>query len=73
MLGPRPAEVPRTLKATGSGLAGRVRSKITKLYKIEKMTVGLPAEARLAIRQEQSMPILDEIHTDLLRAGRRAN
>lgn len=61
-----------TLKATGSGLAGRVRSKITKLYKIEKTTVGLPAEARFAIRQEQSLPILDEIHTDLLNAEGRA-
>lgn len=41
-----------TVKATGSDLAGRVRSKIKKLYKIEKTAVGLPAEARFAIRQE---------------------
>ena len=35
--------------------------------------IGLPAEARLAIRQEQSMPILDAIHTDLLKAEGRAH
>lgn len=57
-----------TLKATGSGLAGRVRKKINKLYKIEKTAAGLPAEARLAIRQERSLPILDDIHAELLRA-----
>ena len=62
-----------TLKATGSGLAGRVRSKINKLNKIERMVIGLPAEARLAIRQEQSLPILDEIHAELLRAEGRAH
>lgn len=62
-----------TLKATGSGLAGRVRNMISKLYKIEKMVVGLPAEARLAIRQEKSLPILDEIHAELLRAEGRAH
>lgn len=62
-----------TLKATGSGLAGRVRSKIKKLYKIEKTAIGLPAEARLAIRQEQSMPILDEIHVELLKAEGQAH
>lgn len=62
-----------TLKATGSGLAGRVRTKISKLYKIEKTAAGLPAEARLAIRQEQSLPILDEIHAELLKAEGRAH
>ncbi|HHX89374.1 MAG TPA: IS66 family transposase [Paracoccus sp.] len=61
------------LKATGSGLAGRVRSKINKLYKIEKTAAGLPAEARLAIRQEKSLPILDEIHAELLGAEGRAH
>lgn len=38
-----------------------------------RTAVDLPAEARLAIRQEQSLPILDEIHTDLLRAEGRAH
>ena len=61
------------LKATGSGLAGRVRSKINKLYKIEKTAAGLPAEARLAIRQEKSLPILDDIHAELLGAEGRAH
>ena len=61
------------LKATGSGLAGRVRSKINKLYKIEDTAAGLPAEARLAIRQEKSLPILDEIHAELLGAEGRAH
>ncbi|RWR05294.1 IS66 family transposase [Paenirhodobacter populi] len=61
------------LKATGSSLAGRVRSKIKKLYKIEKTASGLPAEARLAIRQEQSLPILDDIRADLLRAEDQAH
>lgn len=62
-----------TLKATGSGLAGRVRSKVNKLYKIEDTAAGLPAEARLAIRQDKSLPILDEIHAELLGAEGRAH
>lgn len=62
-----------TLQATGSGLAGRVRSKINRLYKIEKTVAGLPAEARLAIRQEKFLPILDEIHAELLGAEGRAH
>lgn len=62
-----------TLKATGSGLAGRVRSKVNKLYKIEDTAAGLPAEARLAIRQEKSLPILDDIHAELLGAEGRAH
>ncbi|WP_170952503.1 IS66 family transposase [Rhodobacter sp. JA431] len=61
------------LKATGSGLAGRVRSKINKLYKIEKTVADLPADARLAIRREQSLPILEEIHAELLGAEGRAH
>ncbi len=56
-----------TIKATDSRLASWARKQINALYRIEKTAAGLPAKARLAIRQEQSLPILGGIRAELAR------
>lgn len=62
-----------TSKVTGSAFAGKIKRKIDELYTTEKKVAGLPADARLAIRQERSVPIIDEIYVELEGAKPRAH
>src|SRR3546814_19294725 len=36
--------------------------RIARIYSIEKEVRGYPAEARLAVRQERSRPLVDQLH-----------
>jgi transposase len=49
-------------QATGSPLADEVLRQIRVLYAIEAEIRGQPAEARLAVRQERSKPIVEALH-----------
>src|SRR3954452_18459709 len=50
-------------QATGSPLAEEVLRQIRELYAIEAEIRGRPAEARRAVRQERSKPVVDALHT----------
>src|SRR3954464_11240055 len=50
-------------QATGSPLAEEALRRIGELYKIEAEVRGRPAEARRAVRQERSRPLVDALHT----------
>jgi len=41
---------------------------IRKMYAVEKAARGLPPEARTAMRQERTLPVLAEIRAELLKA-----
>jgi hypothetical protein len=49
-------------RATGSPLAGEALHRIGELYKVETEIRGRPAEARRAVRQERSRPIVEALH-----------
>jgi transposase len=49
-------------QATGSPLAEEALRRIGELYKIEAEVRGRPAEARRAVRQERSKPIVEALH-----------
>ena len=48
-------------EAQGSAIAGEAIKRIAQLYKIEKQVRGSPPETRIALRQQQSKPILDNL------------
>src|SRR3954470_21312 len=50
-------------QATGSPLAEEALRRIGELYKVETEIRGRPAEARRAVRQERSKPLVDALHT----------
>lgn len=54
--------------ATKSPLAKRIVQMIRKMYAVEKAARGLPPEARTAMRQERTLPVLAEIRAELLKA-----
>lgn len=56
-----------TWLTTKSKLADWVVKMIRKLYRVEKAAVGLSPEEREAIRQEHSLPVLDKLHTELVK------
>src|SRR4051812_46139957 len=49
-------------QATGSPLAEEALRRIAELYKVETEIRGRPAEARRAVRQERSKPIVEALH-----------
>src|SRR5947209_16085523 len=49
-------------QATGSPLAEEALRRIGELYKIETEIRGRPAEARRAVRQERSKPLVEALH-----------
>jgi transposase len=49
-------------QATGSPLAEEALRRIGKLYAVEAEIRGRPAEARRAVRQERSKPIVEALH-----------
>src|SRR5690348_14896613 len=49
-------------QATGSPLAAEALRRISELYKIETEIRGRPAEARRAVRQERSKPLVEALH-----------
>jgi transposase len=49
-------------QATGSPLAAEALRQIRELYTIEAEVRGRPAEARRAVRQERSKPIVEALH-----------
>lgn len=53
------------LKVADTKLAAWVRKRIDRMYRIEKKLVGLPPAAREAVRQDETLPILSEIRTEL--------
>lgn len=54
--------------ATKSPLARKIVQMVRKMYAVEKAAKGLPPEARLALRQEKTLPILAAIRADLVKA-----
>ncbi|RWR31911.1 IS66 family transposase [Sinirhodobacter populi] len=54
--------------ATKSPLAQKIVQMVRKMYAVEKAAKGLPPEARLALRQEKTLPILAAIRADLVKA-----
>lgn len=50
-------------EAQGSAIAGQAIERIAQLYKIEKQVRGSPPDARVAMRQERSESILDDLET----------
>nr|WP_276612536.1 transposase [Pseudorhodobacter turbinis] len=55
-----------TSLATGSPLAHRAVQMFRKMYAVEKAAHGLPPADREALRQKYSLPILDQLHSELL-------
>ncbi|WP_264812531.1 IS66 family transposase, partial [Gluconacetobacter sacchari] len=49
-------------KGSGSALAKEALDQIGALYDIERQIMGWPAEQRLAIRQKESRPRVDDFH-----------
>src|SRR3954449_2842485 len=49
-------------QATGSPLAEEALRRIGELYKVEAEVRGRPAEARRAVRQERSKPVVEALH-----------
>ncbi len=49
-------------KATGSPIAREALDQIGVLYNIERQLTGLPAEARLATRRKESLPLVEAFH-----------
>ena len=54
--------------ATKSKLSEKIVRMIRKMYAVEKAARGLPAEVRLAMRQDKTLPILAEIRSELVKA-----
>lgn len=54
--------------ATKSPLARKIVQMIRKMYAVEKAAKGLPPEARAAMRQERTLPVLAEIRAELVKA-----
>ena len=48
-------------EAQGSAIAGEAIKRIATLYAIEKQVRGSPPDERVALRQQQSKPILDNL------------
>ena len=57
----------------GYSEAEPVLKLIQKLYRIERETKELSDEARFAVREKYSLPVLDEIHTRLLKETAKPN
>lgn len=51
---------------TDSPLAHRVVQMFRKMYAVEKAAHGLPPAEREALRQQHSLPILNQLHSELL-------
>jgi transposase len=64
-------------QATGSPLAEEALRRIGELYRIEAEVRGHPAEARRAVRQERSRPLVEALHgwlaVQLERVSARSN
>ena len=50
-------------EAQGSAIAGNAIKRIAQLYKIEKQVRGSPPDKRVAMRQEHSKDILDDLES----------
>ena len=48
--------------STGSPLAAEVLARIAKLYEIEAEIRGKPPDVRQAVRQQQSRPLVEDLH-----------
>lgn len=58
--------------ATKSPLANRIVKLIRKMYAVEAAARGLPPEEREKLRQEQSLPVLTEIRSELVKNAPKA-
>ena len=50
-------------EAQGSAIAGEAIERIAQLYKIEKQVRGSPPDERIALRQQEAKPILDDLES----------
>lgn len=55
-------------QATQSKFADSVVKQIKKMYKVEKAAKGLAPEDREALRQKHSLPVLDLLYAELMKA-----
>ena len=58
--------------ATKSPLANKIVKLIRKMYAVEKVARGLPPDEREKLRQEQSLPVLTEIRSELVKSAPKA-